>query len=95
MICLRCGYCCKTSMVVIVDDPAKGIVEGNLQPVGFGGSERCKHLVGDKPGEHACAVHNEPWYDETPCFRHGQIERSPQDECRMGRYILDGQSDAS
>jgi hypothetical protein len=77
-------------MVVIVDDPKLGIVEDNLKAVGFNGPERCQHLVGDKPGEYSCAVHDEPWYCETPCASHGQIERSPTDECRMGRYILDG-----
>ena len=89
MKCLRCGYCCMTSMVVIVDDPEKGNVDGNLKGIGFNGPERCQHLVGDVPGEYSCSVHDRPWYKGTPCFSHGQIEQSPDDECRTGRYVLD------
>jgi hypothetical protein len=85
--CLRCGYCCKNSCVVIVDDPTKGIQEDNLV-VHMGGNTPCKHLLGDKPGEYMCAIHNEPWYKETPCYRHGQIEPSKDTPCRMGVYQL-------
>lgn len=87
MRCLRCGYCCRNHAVIIVDGPEKGIQEDNLvfQP---GNGVTCKHLRGDKPGEYACAVHNEPWYKETPCFSHGQIERSKDDPCRMGEFVL-------
>jgi len=87
MKCLRCGQCCKTYLVVVVDDPAKGIVDGNL--IGLDGSEPCPHLKGDTPGEYACAIHDEPWYPETPCFAHTQIENSPDDPCRTGKYFLD------
>jgi hypothetical protein len=47
----------------------------------------CKHLLGDKPGEHACALHDKPWYSETPCYQHGQIETTDS-PCRMGEYQL-------
>ena len=86
MICLRCGQCCKTYMVVIVDDPEKGLVEDNL--VGYKGDSRCQHLQGDEPGGHSCAVHDYPWYKETPCFQHDQIGQ-PGAECRLGRFLLD------
>ena len=86
MKCLRCGYCCHNYMVVIVDDPAEGIAEDNL--ICHDGKGRCKHLRGDKPGEYSCAVHDFPWYEETPCFAHGQIERSPDEPCRLGVYVL-------
>ena len=78
-------------MVIIVDDPELGPVEGNLRPLNFKPfeeKERCPHLRGDKPGEYSCAVHDKPWYPETPCFSHGQIEQSPDDPCRMGEHIL-------
>ena len=84
MICLHCGYCCLNSWVVIVDDPEKGIQEDNLLCVE---STRCKHLRGSKPGEYNCAIHDYPWYEETPCANHGQIERKDS-ECRMGRHQL-------
>jgi len=82
-------------MVVIVDDPEKGIDSENLKAVGFEKSpERCQHLQGDRPGEHSCAIHHYPWYKDTPCYSHGQIEKSPTDECRMGRYLLNKEGNA-
>jgi len=73
-------------MVVIVNDPERGPVEGNL--ICHEGKGPCKHLTGNKPGKYSCSIHNKSWYKKTPCFSHGQIERSIEDECRMGRYIL-------
>lgn len=71
--------------MIIVDKPELGIVDSNLKhkPSGV----KCQHLVGDKPGEYSCTIHSEPWYEETPCFRHGQIEQG-NTECRMGVYQL-------
>ena len=86
MKCLRCGYCCKNLAVIIVDDPSKGIVEGNLI-LHDGQGQPCKHLRGDKVGEFFCAVHDEEWYPETPCARHCQIERSPDTPCRIGEHL--------
>ena len=86
MICLRCGQCCKTYAVVIVDDPEKGIEEDNL--IEYMGDGRCPHLLGDEPGKHSCAVHDRPWYKETPCALHEQIGH-PDAECRVGRFLLD------
>jgi hypothetical protein len=85
MKCLRCGYCCKNYLVIIVDDPEKGIKEDNL--ICHEGKGSCKHLKGSEPGKHSCALHNREWYDETPCFSHGQIEKK-NSNCRMGEYIL-------
>lgn len=76
-------------LVVIVDDPELGIDPENLKSIGTKVPDRCPHLRGDRPGEHSCAVHNYPWYKDTPCASHGQIEKSPDTECRTGRYILD------
>ena len=90
MICLRCGYCCKTCAVIIVDDPDKGVVEDNIIAHLGDGVTPCKHLLGDEPGKYSCAVHHYPWYKETPCFSHGQIETSDDTPCRMGNYILNG-----
>ena len=87
MRCLRCGYCCTCYSVIVVDDPEKGPVPGNV--VLHEGMGRCAHLLGDEPGSLSCAVHSRPWYRETPCAAHGQIERSPRDKCRMGVYVLE------
>jgi len=86
MICSRCGYCCKHYSVIIVDDPAKGIVEDNL--IHHPGTGPCKHLLGDKPGEYSCALHDEPWYIETPCHAFGQIEESFDTPCRIGVHVM-------
>jgi len=87
MKCLRCGYCCHKYLVVIVDNPSKGLVEDNI--IVHNGDGPCKHLGGNKPGEYFCKLHNKPWYKETPCFEFGQTEENPDCECRMGRYVLD------
>jgi len=92
MICLRCGYCCHNYMVMIVDDPKKGISEDNII-VHMGDGTPCKHLEGNKPGEYSCKVHSEPWYDETPCFNYGQTERDVLTNCRIGEYLLNNQKD--
>jgi len=86
MICLRCGYCCHNYVVVIVDDPEKGLQEANLIIHGME-CKPCKHLLGNKPGEYSCAVHDKPWYPETPCFAFTQVEHG-NTECRIGRYTL-------
>ena len=86
MICLRCGYCCLTSLVVIVNDPKKGPIEGNLKAINCL-EERCPHLCGNKVGRYSCAIHEKRWYKKTPCFNHGQIESGNQN-CRMGEHLL-------
>lgn len=73
-------------MVVIVDDPEKGISQDNMI-FNIGDGKPCKHLQGDEPGEFSCALHDYPWYKETPCFAHGQIERE-NSNCRLGEYML-------
>lgn len=86
MKCCRSGHCCFEYEVIIVDDPALGIVEGNLISKHTG--DRCQHVRGDAPGEYSCVIHDEPWYDETPCYAYSQIEQSPDSLCRVGEYIL-------
>jgi hypothetical protein len=72
-------------MVVVIDDPEIGPEEDNV--FGKETDERCKHLIGDEP-PFTCAIHDRPWYSETPCASHTQIEHG-NTECRMGRYMLD------
>lgn len=86
MICLRCGYCCIRTDVMIVVDPELGPVQGNVEHKKF--NEVCRHLRGNKPGEYSCAIHHYSWYKDTPCFSHTQIEPSPDTLCRMGEYLL-------
>ena len=92
MKCLRCGYCCLNSSVIILVDPDKPIDEDNMMHID--GAKRCPHLRGDVPGDYSCAIHEHPKYEETPCHSHGQIESSPDNECRLGRYILERKNDS-
>ncbi len=85
MICLRCGYCCTFLSVIIVDDPEKGVVEGNFVEKKNG--NRCKYLMEELSGQFSCSIHDCSWYDETPCNQYTQIERSNQ-LCRMGKWQL-------
>ncbi len=75
-------------MVIIVNDPDKGVCQDNLRALNFNGYERCPHLRGDKPGKFSCAIHDRSWYHETPCASHGQIERSVNTRCRTGVYMM-------
>jgi hypothetical protein len=87
MKCLRCGYCCTSLLAVVVDDPEIGITPENLITIGRSGEkERCKHLRGEAPGEYSCAVHDRPWYPETPCAAYQS--HWPSVNCRMGDYLL-------
>lgn len=88
MRCLRCGYCCTTLLAVIVVDPDKGIRESNLRGINML-EERCPHLKGDKPGEYSCAIHDRPWYSETPCAQYQS--HWPDQVCKMGDYLVNGE----
>ena len=86
MACLRCGYCCFRYCVVIVDDPDKGFCEENLTlHTGTSGTP-CKHLVGNSPGEFSCALHDKPFYKDTPCYQHNlDVSR-----CLLGEAFTTG-----
>lgn len=85
MKCVKCGYCCKQLMVMIVDDPSKGISEDNI--IFHDGSKPCKHLIGSEPGKYVCAIHDMPWYDETPCASHNS-ELFNDIDCKLGLHII-------
>jgi hypothetical protein len=87
MKCFRCGYCCTSLLAVIVVDPDKGIVPDNLTTIGMSGEkERCPHLRGDHPGAYSCAIHDMPWYPETPCAEYqSHWDDTP---CRMGEAMI-------
>jgi DNA-directed RNA polymerase subunit RPC12/RpoP len=75
-------------MVMIVDDPEKGIAPNNII-CHKGDGTPCKHLIGDEPGEYSCAIHDKSWYKDTPCFAHRQIEQSPDEVCRLGKHMME------
>lgn len=82
MKCFRCGYCCINYAVIIVNDPEKGIVEGNL--IFKDSGEKCPHLSfgGSKS---VCNIHSYDWYKETPCYQFTQIGGTV---CRIGQREL-------
>lgn len=89
MKCLHCGHCCINYDVIILIDPDKGLDIDNVRHKPTG--ERCPHLLGDKPGEYRCSIHEHPIYKETPCFDFTQVGNADS-PCRMGVYILNKQS---
>lgn len=83
MICQRSGRCCFSMDVVIrIGDRAK------LKP----GGVLCPHLTFDGVMA-SCAVHQEPWFKETPCHVYGNPDIDPDyyhtrnRPCRMGEAI--------
>jgi len=91
MKCLRCGYCCKQYTVVIIIDPARGIALNNARLLNGsieGPRHACPHLIGSEAGRYACALHDQPWYGETPCSDFGQVEENEDMPCRMGEHMM-------
>jgi len=91
MICVHCGYCCIKLCVVTINKEyatetfkLKNLSEENT--LVSMSDEACPHVTLDN-GKFLCGVHDMPWYKDTPCASHGQIEESPSSICRMGEYI--------
>jgi hypothetical protein len=89
MICVRCGYCCTSLLAVIVVDPELGIREDNLRGINML-EERCPHLCGDEPGGYSCAIHDRPWFKDTPCAEYQS--HWPDQTCRLGAYLIENKA---
>lgn len=87
MRCLRCGYCCINYCVMVVKDASKELIAENME-FHAGNGRPCRHLRGPGPGDYTCAIHDKPWYKETPCFAFTQVEDNPDTPCRIGVYVL-------
>lgn len=93
MVCLRCGLCCITHMVVIIKPE---VVKEKLKITSLTEHDfivkesgvPCPFLIW-KEGKAFCTIHHYKWYKKLPCYSHGQIECSPEDPCRMGKYYRD------
>jgi len=85
MICLRCGYCCVTSAVIL----PTGIPKFSNQPCPYLEWEEekaiCKIYGQSFDIEHDGHTYHYTW-KETPCGRHSQIEHT-NTLCRMGEYL--------
>jgi hypothetical protein len=82
MQCLKCGYCCIALQVNVIKNPEFPLSKKNV--IHKKGGVPCPHLLGSKPGEHSCAIHNSPWYKYTVCFRYNQHEP----DCIIGYYYM-------
>ena len=66
-------------------DPSLGIVKGNA--VFKSAGEKCFHLKGESKGGYSCAIHDEGFYKQTPCFHFGQSENGDS-TCKMGERVM-------
>ena len=91
MICLRCGRCCSFPVGVVkpeyVDVFTLDADSKDLDKWTMWKSQDmiCPHMTWD--GNIAiCAIHDRPWFPDTPCGRHGQFELR-NEKCRTGEWI--------
>ena len=92
MICLRCGYCCYAYDVIII--------KLGIEKPTFRKEEEFQHKKSDEFCPHlsfngieaSCDIHDKKWFKKTPCHSHSQIGKI-DDDCRIGRYILDNFKD--
>ena len=96
MICLNCGYCCMMLDVIIISPKAIDTLNiTSLSEIPYDEFEKltehketgiaCPHLTYEND-KYLCRIHDKPWFKETPCHRHVQIEDS-NSNCRTGNYI--------
>ena len=52
----------------------------------------CPNLSFDNDRQASCAVHNEPWYKETPCFVYGNSDVDPDYFYKRGKPCLVGKA---
>ena len=81
MICVRCGHCCYSMSVVIRDDRTDTL---RMKPGGI----LCPYLLFNG-AEAYCAVHDKPWYCQTPCHFWNQPYHNPDQPCIIGRSIME------
>lgn len=94
MICVNCGLCCYDYPVGIIK---KEFINFNVKTTSDFPEEAIDIKLGNTPCPHIfwkdhksqCAVHDKPWYKQTPCFDFGQIEESPDCVCRIGEWIME------
>jgi len=85
-------------MLITVRDPALGLVLGNIVVVNPEAGRHtesvldveevatCPHLVGIKPGEYSCAIHDTKTYQRTGCAEYqSHFEGNP---CPMGLFVI-------
>jgi len=96
MKCLHCGWCCFMYDVIIIA-PTYATEKFKMSDINSENEnlialhkptgKACPH-VEERDELYFCKIHSMPWYKETPCYSHSQIESNSNDNCRMGEYIL-------
>jgi hypothetical protein len=88
--CQRCGYCCITSLIVVISPEYS-----HLDNIDFENQNKnilmcvdnidsfCPHLSWDDSIDKAsCSVHDKEWFKNTPCYQYCQ------DGCNIGTYAI-------
>lgn len=86
MICQRTGYCCINMWVtVVVPDE-----DGKLGVYGKPADVQCPNLKYDDKGSASCAVHEESWFEHTPCHRYQNSNIDPDFILKRGKKCMLG-----
>ena len=75
MICQRCGNCCLTMFVVIRDRDTLILNPADVL---------CPSVTWEVT-KATCAVHEEPWYNKSPCYVYGNHLVDPDFACKAGK----------
>jgi len=87
--CKRSGYCCIMYDVIIAIEEPDCQLGLYHKPTGV----RCPHLSFEpETGDAVCAVHDEPWFPQTPCYSFNNPDIDPdacchKGGCRIGPYV--------
>jgi len=91
--CQRCGYCCITSLIIVVSSKYSHLDEINLEEdipddmiVDVDNRQTfCPHLYWDDEINRAgCSIHHKKWFKHTPCYQYCN-----DNKCNIGKYIVD------
>lgn len=91
MICLRCGYCCIHSDVIIVkpeycDDELDPDALTEKMLMHKKHNEHCPHLSLDG-GIASCLIHHYKWFEHTPCHSHNN-DLFHNKKCTIGTDVV-------
>lgn len=97
MKCIRCGYCCISSDVIVVSPEYTDLINDTDEIeqhmlVHKPSYHQCPHLRFEENGITTCLIHHYPWYSDTPCAKHNTIFDDKR-ICNMGNYIFENNID--
>jgi len=77
--CQRCGYCCVYLSVVI----PRVLSDGTMDYVYKPNDVLCPYLLLEE-GQASCTIHDEEFFEETPCHLHNNPDHDPDLGCWRG-----------